>query len=164
MLRLETVGEIEELLEGEVIPPQPPQVSLTQSLRASHHLVARLDAKGVPAHDIARQTGYTANRIGTLRACPSYRDLVHHYRQDNDTVAEAIEAKFQLIAEDAAQVIHERILDKPQDMSLDEAVNVFKTFADRAGFAPVQRTVNKNMNLNIGARLDAARARKITAE
>lgn len=162
MLGLETVGEIEELLEGEVIPPNQPVTA--QTLRASHHLVARLDAKGLAVVDIARQTGYSTQNVTRLRGCPSYQDLVAHYRQDNDSIAEMVEMKFQLIAEDTAQIIHERILEKPETVGLEDAVNIFKTFADRAGFAPIQRTVNKNMNLNIGARLDAAKARKALAE
>jgi hypothetical protein len=74
-------------------------------------------------------------------------------------VAQEFEAKMQLVAQDAAQRIHEMVQD--DEIESPALLNeIFKTFADRAGFAPVQRSVNKNMNLNIGERLDAARRRK----
>jgi len=40
------------------------------------------------------------------------------------------------------------------------ALEVFKAFADRAGMAPISRSVSKNVTLNIGERLDAARSRR----
>jgi len=41
-------------------------------------------------------------------------------------------------------------------------LDVFKAFADRAGFAPISRSVNKNLNHNIGERLDRARGTRPT--
>ena len=61
------------------------------------------------------------------------------------------------MATDYGQHIHEQLLDNPESVPIAVALDVFKAFADRAGMAPVSRSVNKNLNLNIGERLDRAR-------
>lgn len=157
-LGLEIVGAVEEVGAEEQAPA--PIVPRLQRLRDSHHQVARLCATGLSDPEISFQTGYSAQRIWSLRRDPTFCELVEHYRQDRDRVAEAVEEKFRLVAEDARQIIHERLLDEGSEIPLTHALEVFKAMADRAGFAPVQRTVNKNLNLNIGERLDAARRRR----
>jgi len=67
------------------------------------------------------------------------------------------------IATDYGQHIHEALLDSPESVPVSVALDVFKAFADRAGMAPVSRSVTKNLNLNIGERLDAARTRQPAA-
>jgi hypothetical protein len=80
------------------------------------------------------------------------------YRRDAEVAAQEVEAQMLLVGKDVLQEMHERVLDG-EDIPLAVLNDVFKTVMDRAGFAPVQRSINKNLNLNIGDRMDAA-ARK----
>jgi hypothetical protein len=153
---LESAGPIRELAEGERGVARAPTL---KRLRDSHHAVARLLAHGLTPFQVSLQTGYSPSRISTLQVDPAFQELREFYRRNADAVAQEFEAKMQLVAQDAAQRIHEMVQD--DEIESPALLNeIFKTFADRAGFAPVQRSVNKNMNLNIGERLDAARRRK----
>lgn len=161
-LDLEVAGVVRELAEGEALPAsRAPEV---KRLRDSHHALARLLARGLTPAQASQQTGYSASRISTLQLDPAFQELLSHYRRDADNVSQEVEARFLMIAGDAAQVVHERLLDEGDEVPLVQALEVFKVFADRAGFAPIQRSVNKNLNLNIGERLDRARARRDAAE
>lgn len=159
-LGLEVVGEVEVVARGDVAPVNTTWNPI-KSLRDSHHAVARLVAAGLRDEEVALATGYAVGRVGTLRTRdPMFRDLVEHYRINKDQAAIALEAKLRLIAEDTAQLIHERILDAPEEVGTAQAVEIFKAMADRAGYAPVQHTRNVNVNVGIGARLDEARKRR----
>ena len=157
-LDLEIAGPVRELTPDEIPERTVPAL---KTLRESHHAVARLLARGLPDIQVAAQTGYSLGRLSQLRKDQSFRELMAFYARTADEVARQVEEKFLLVAEDARQILHEKILDS--EVTLEEALDVFKVMADRAGYAPVQRSINKNMNLNIGARLDAARAKKDAA-
>lgn len=154
---LEIVGEVRELTEPET--PVRKDRAL-KKLRASHHPVARLLARNMSVPTVSAQTGYSIQGIMALERDDMFRELVEHYRRDNTEIAIMVEHQFLGVAQDARQIIQERLHEAPEDLSTETVLDIFKAMADRAGYAPVQRSVNKNLNLNIGARLDAARQRK----
>lgn len=156
-LDLEVVGEVEELPPDAVVE-RP--VAVIKRLRDSHHSAAKLLARGMAPHQVSLQTGYSPSRLSILQADPSFQELTAYYRQNNDVVAAEVESMFLGIARDFAQELHERVLDNPENFTPSELTENFKVFADRAGFAPISRSVNKNLNLNIGDRMDAIPARK----
>lgn len=158
-LDLELAGVVREVAEGEA--PPPARAATPATLRDSHHQVARLVARGLRDQDISHLTGYALSRLSTLKHCPAFQELVAAYRYDQADVARELEAMYLGVAGDAAQIVHERLLDSSDEVSTAQALEIFKVFADRGGMAPVSRSVNKNVNLNIGARLDAARARTL---
>lgn len=123
-------------------------------LRDSHHQVARLLAHGLRPEQVSAQTGYSPSRLSTLQADTSFQELVSFYRTSRDEVRADVEAQMLLVARDAMQAWHERILDG-EPLDPQELREGAKVFFDRAGYAPVQRSVNKNLNLNIAQRLDA---------
>ena len=157
-LDLDLIGATREVAAEE--RPEPGKAPLVKRLRDSHHAVARLLAHGLTEAQVSLQTGYSLSRLSTLKHDPSFVELLHFYRRDHEQVALDTMARFHQVAMDAAQVVQERLLDEGEEMPIGEAREIFKVFADRAGFAPVQHTVNKNLNLNIGERLDAARRRR----
>lgn len=158
-LELEIIGAVREVQVEEAVPAARP--TLVKVLRDSHHAVARLCARGLRQEEICHITGYTISRLSTLQRDPSFQELVARYRYEQADVQADLEARYLGIANDFAQHVHEKLLDDPEEVSLAQALEVFKTFADRGGMAPVTRSVNKNFNLNIGERLDAARRRRI---
>lgn len=156
-LDLEIAGAMRALAPTETASQAAP---VLKRLRDSHHAVARLLAHGQTPEQVSLATGYAPSRISTLQRDPMFRELLAFYAKTADVARMEFEAQMEIIARDAAQAVHERILDEADEVPLETLADVFKIFADRAGFAPVTRSVNKNLNLNIGERLDAARRRR----
>lgn len=153
-LDLEIAGAVRELTEQDVTAPARPR-ELTR-LRDSHHQVARLIAAGLPTQEVSRITGYSISRLSWLQnQDPAFKELVEFYRQDKREEQQQIEARLLSVAMDAVQTFHERLLDAPDEVAAQTLLESAKVFLDRAGFAPVTKSINKNLNLNIGAKYDA---------
>lgn len=152
-LDLEVVGTVRAVAADETPPAgRAPQI---KALRDSHHSVARLLARGLPPAEVSHITGYALSRISSLQRDPTFGELLQHYRYETRDARRDIEALYLGIATDFAQHAHDRLLDEPESVSVADAVDAFKVFADRGGMAPTSRSINKNLNVNIGARLDA---------
>lgn len=158
-LDLELCGVVRDIEQGEVAPTAAtPRIA---RLRDSHHAVARLLARGLHETEIAHITGYAISRISSLKRDPLFAELITAYRYEQRDTQRDIEAMWLGVAMDYGQHIHEKLLDdEGGEVSIGTALEVFKAFADRAGMAPISRSVSKNVNLNIGDRLDSARARR----
>lgn len=158
-LDLEIIGAVRDLDAEE--RPERPKVVL-KKVKDSHHAVAKLYARGLTDAQVSLQTGYSLPRLSVLKRDPSFAELLKAYHRDDDQVAMDVEAYFLMVGRDALQALHERIMDDdeeaiPEEVLRKTAVDLF----DRAGYAPIQRSINKNLNMNIGDRLDAARARAL---
>ena len=159
-LDLELCGVVREVKAGDVVPRgTPPAVT---RLRDSHHAAARLIARGLNETEVSHLTGYALSRISSLKRDPLFAELVEAYRLEQREAQRDLEALWLGVATDYGQHIHEALLDNPEAVPVSVALDVFKAFADRAGMAPVSRSVNKNLNLNIGERLDRARGTRPT--
>ena len=158
MLDLELAGPVRELTESDRAVARPQQL---KRLRDSHHAIAKAVARGLKPVEISAMTGYSLARIYTLEHDPTFRELVEFYRADGDRVARNVEGMLLGIALDSYQVLHERILDNPEDIGFMQLHELAKNAIDRAGFAPVSRSINKNINENIGERLDRANGRPV---
>lgn len=154
-LDLEIAGAVRELEPGEASKAARPRE--LARLRDSHHQVARLLAEGMRPQDVSRMTGYAISRLSWLQnQDPAFMELVEFYRQDRRDNQLEVESRFLGVAMDALQAFHERILDEPETVAAQTLLEGVKALADRAGYAPVTRSVNKNLNLNIGAKYDRA--------
>lgn len=159
-LDVEIVGEVRSLTAEETVVKVP---ALTlKSLRDSHQTAARLLARGLTPLQVSLQTGYSSAYLSNLQRDPTFIELMEHYRRDADAEGAAFEERMLLVSRDYLQAIHEDLLEHPEEITTATKAEVFKLLADRAGFAPVTRSVNKNINLNVGARLDEARRRLST--
>lgn len=155
-LGLEIIEEITDIQEGE----QPvPAIVAPAKLRDSHHAVARLVALGQAPAEISIQTGYSMIRLYTLARDPAFKDLVAFYRNNETQVHQDFMASMGLVARDALQEIHERLQDTPDRFDENQLVDLFKVVADRAGFAPVQRTINKSIHTTIGLKFGQVEGR-----
>lgn len=159
-LDLEVAGAVRELSEMEVLETPAAPAQRLKRLRDTHHAAARGLARGLGVNEVSLQTGYTSARLYGLMADPSFKELVAHYAKDSREAGLDVEARFLGVALDTAQVFHERILDDPDSVTPALVLEAFKVFADRAGYAPISRSINKNVNLNLGERLDAAKRKK----
>jgi hypothetical protein len=156
-LDLEIAGAVRELSpdEGEVTNHLPP----LKRLRDSHHAVAKLVARGMSNMQVSLQTGYHPARVSQLQNDPTFKELVAFYRKDGDTVAQEMEAMFLAVGRDFMQEHLERLHDTPEDFSPAELREAVRLYVDRAGFAPIQRSINKSVTRHIGERLDEAKKR-----
>jgi hypothetical protein len=68
----------------------PPPVNSTaptvQALRASHHQLAQLLARGLPATEASLITGYSLSRISILRGDPTFAELLSSYQVNRELV------------------------------------------------------------------------------
>jgi len=158
MLELEIAGPVRDLTEDEVAARNAPVV--LKRIRDSHLTVARLLAHGLTPIQVALHTGYAVSRISVLQRDPTFIELLDFFRLKEEETRGDFNARLQLVAEDLTQELHERVQDAPETFSNAELLEAAKVYIDRAGFAPVQRTVSKTtVTHNIGERMDAARKR-----
>lgn len=154
-LDLEIAGVVRDLSAEEAAVPVPAKPRELTRLRDSHHMVARLFAHGMRPQHISTMTGYALSRLSILQNDPAFIELVEFYRADGREVALDTEAWLHGIGRDFWQSLHEKHQDDPESLDPELRFQMGKAALDRAGFAPVTRTINKNLNMNIAARLDA---------
>jgi hypothetical protein len=135
----------------ELVPARTPTV---KRLRDSHHALARALATGLTPTEASLATGYSISRISILQQDPSFRDLMEHYRRTNDEAILDIEGRITGLAADTMQELRERLEDAPETFSNEEITDIAKLMLDRAGYAPITRSINLNKNIGIGERLD----------
>jgi hypothetical protein len=109
--------------------------------------------------EISALTGYSPGRIAALHRDPSFQELVAFYKREEDALNQDFMDRMGVVARDLLQSVHDDILDLPY-LPFKDKVEAFKVVTDRAGYAPVQRSISKSMNYTIAERMDAARKRK----
>ena len=128
-------------------------------LRDRHHSLARCLARGMTHAEAAIITGYDPSRISVLKSDPSFQELLAYYRDcENEALADftARATDLSLTAMDALQ---EALEDEENPLPPSMVLEVAKFAADRTGHAPVTKSLNVNVNADLGNRLDAARKR-----
>jgi hypothetical protein len=160
-LDLEIAGECRELTdlelsEAESSTAKPP---IVKRLRDSHHALARALASGMSPLAASLATGYSASRISILLNDPSFKELMEHYRRTNAEAILDIEGRITGLAADFLQELRERLEDNPESFDNEEVRENTKLFLDRAGYAPISRSINVNHNTGIGSRLDRLNGR-----
>lgn len=149
-LELEIVREgdqVEDVAEGEV---PVPVANVVTKIRDSHHAVARMIAIGMKPAEVSLQTGYSVLRIYTLVRDPAFQELVQFYQNSESEAHKDLQFQISLVARDALQALHERIIDEPEQFRPAEITETTKVLLDRAGFAPVQRSINRSINTSVG--------------
>lgn len=149
---------------------QPADVSLLASergikptpiarLRDRHHSLARCLAQGMKDAEASAVTGYDVSRISILKSDPTFKELVDHYqRQENSLLADFTERATSLSLT-ALNEIQERIEEDAESVSMTTLLEVVKITADRTGHAPVSKSLNVNINADLGSRMEAAKRR-----
>lgn len=118
-----------------------PDQSRIQKIRAPHHAIAKLVAEGRKAVEIARITGFSQNRICLLQNDPAFQELVHHYTDVNQTCYINAHERLAQLAVTAAEELQERLIEKPQQVSTREVLDIMTAAMDRS-VAPSQSIVN----------------------
>lgn len=135
-------------------------MSPVKRLRASHHKIARLAAKGLTNKEIAAYTGYTRERVGQLLGAPAMKELVALYvekevaKEDEhldpylDLTAQNMIAAQRHIADRFEQLDEEGEL-----MGVREALAISADGADRLGYS---KTTNVKVNHSFAEQMEKA--------
>lgn len=128
-------------------------------LRERHHALARCLAQGLKDAECSAITGYDPSRISILKRDPSFQKLVEDYRSIEAGLAADFTERAALLSLTAMGNLQDRLEDDANPLPASMELEIAKTFADRTGHAPVQKSVNMNVNAELGTRLNAARKR-----
>ncbi len=80
------------------LPQQRQENGVVSKLRSHHHRIARLDASGLPPHEICEIAGISNQRLYTLRKSPAYEELVAQYRGTVNAAFERAQDEFASVA------------------------------------------------------------------
>lgn len=142
--------------EGRTVKPQA-----LQALKDRHHRIAQMLAMGLRPWEISAQTGVSVNRISILQADPAFEELLAHYSKEIQEGLQAtgidLVSQYAGFASDAMAELHRRLEDAPDEFTVGSLTEAIKTFGDRAGAGPVNKSVN--INVDMADRLQAARRR-----
>lgn len=143
-------AHVRDLTEGDLVAlatePRGVRPPSLQRIHSSHHAIARLLASGMQTNQIALITGYSPARISVLERDPTFQGLVADYRTEMKDVAVDIVERMRNVSLDALEILHERLLERPEEVSLNMALDIVKAMTDRTGHGP-----NAQLNLNVNA-------------
>lgn len=113
--------------------PRGSHVKPLARIRSSHHALARCLAMGLTPTKAALVTGYSPGRIGQLTRDPSFKQLVHEYMDDARSAMADYHHRMHNLGLDAAEELHERLLEEPESFSIPVLLDVVTNMADRTG-------------------------------
>lgn len=143
-------------------------VKTLQTLRDSHHRVARAVAAGLSNADVAQCCGISYNRVSIYKKDPAFAELVAHYR--GLVTAEYVQSvdSFMEVATSnmlkAAVMLGDKLddaIDKGEFLPTRDLIAIHDTGADRFGYGKMQK--NLNVNVDFASQLEQARKRSAKA-
>lgn len=130
-----------------------------KALRHTHHRLAQMLAVGVDETVAAKLCNYSVSRVSILKGDPAFAELLAHYTDDvKEEWADFVGTAANL-SMDFLQELQKRLDENPEQFSVNALNEALKTLADRSGHAPVTKTQNVNINLDLGDKLRRARER-----
>lgn len=136
-----------------------PAKSNIDTIRDTHHMIARLVAMGLKQVQVAARSGFTTVRVNQLCHDPAFMELVEHYRGlVTQGFKEEVDEFFEYTNRNrnmAARLISDKLADGgPEDFSIKELQAIVSDAADRTGYPKRREAIN--LNLDFAARLDRA--------
>lgn len=130
-----------------------------KSIRHTHHRLAQLLAGGMDETRAARLCNYNPQRVSQLKGDPSFQELLAYYssiveEEFTDFIRTAADLSLDFLG-----LLQQQLDETPEKFTPSVALEAIRTLADRTGHAPVQKSQNVNVNVNLGDRLRLARER-----
>lgn len=112
-IEVEVVRELtsDDLPAIQAPPPVAAQLPVVKSLRASHHRLAELLAKGLPHTEISLVTGYSQSYISNIQRDPAMAELVAYYSLQKASIFVDAMEKLRVLGLDATEQLHEQLND-----------------------------------------------------
>lgn len=144
----------------EVLHSTPVESTYTplKALRATHHALARLIAKGYKYHECAAATGHSPSRISNLMTLDrAFIDLVRHYQDEEARVSIDTSGRLAMLGIAAIEELQERLEEKPEqfsnknllelaEMTFDRSIAPAKGSSARTG---ISGAANGGVNVNV---------------
>ena len=126
--------------------PKGTQPASLVRIHSSHHALAKCLATGVRPMHAALITGYSPGRISQLARDPTFKALVAEYEAEAQSAVADIALRMRGLSVDAIELLHDRLLEKPEDFSVGMLLDIVKGMADRTGHGPGQ-SMTHNFNM-----------------
>lgn len=140
-LELEVVRELtaEDLPALQAPAPLGATVPSIKSIRASHHRLAELVAKGTPAVEISAHTGYSQSYICNIQRSPAFAELVDYYSMQNQQLYVDAMERLKTLGLSSVEELQQRLDDNPEKFSPRElmeltALALIKPLEAKRGF------------------------------
>src|SRR6266702_225443 len=136
-------------------------LTAAQRYRDTHHMLARLCARGLKPREIARRAGYTVSRVYQFRNDPAFLELIEYYRscvdqtwREEATDYYASSVKLRDMNQRMLLEEYEELDERGERPPIRTMLAVNADYADRTGFG--KRQTNVNINVDFAAQLDRA--------
>lgn len=107
-------------------------------IHASHHSLARCLATGMKPLQASLVTGYSPGRISQLQRDPAFIALVADYAREAKSTFADLAERMASVSLDALEILHEKMQEAPEAMTVPVLLDIIKAFADRTGYGPNQ--------------------------
>lgn len=128
-------------------------------LSERHHALARNLAVGMDHKQAAAIANYSESRISILLGDPAFKELLAFYREPYEDITRDTGTMLANLAKDAAEELSIRLEEDSESFSNGQLMDVVKMGADRTGYGPQTSATNINVNVDLAAKLQAARQR-----
>lgn len=136
---LALLGETSSDSVGAVVPAQ---------MRDRHHTIARMLALGFKQTQIAAVTGMSGSRISVIKTSPAFEELLTFYREESGAEFRDLTERFKHLGMEITGELLSRLEAAPEAISVGELRELLKTVADRAGYAPVQKSITLSATID----------------
>lgn len=120
-------------------PPVAAAFPLVRNLRASHHRLAELLAKGtLDQAEISQITGYSQTYISNIKRDPAFAELTNYYSTQKETIFADAMSKLAVLGVDAVEELHEKLLDPEAQWSKRELMELVDMAVVKPGTAKQQ--------------------------
>lgn len=107
-----------------------------KNLRARHHEMAQMFARGMAPGDVGAAFGLSPSRISIMQADPTFRELVSGYAAGRVAAYGDLTKRLVALGTTAADELLDRLEEAPETFSNSDLIATLKTSADRSGFGP----------------------------
>ncbi len=136
-------------------------VSNLKAIRNTHHRLAACLASG-KMNDItaAKVCNYHPQRVSQLKRDPAFMNLIAHYETTRDNEFTEFASAASELATDMLGALQQMLDENPEKFGPGHLMDAIRLLGPGAGLvAPVTKTQNLNVNVDMGDRMLAARER-----
>lgn len=127
-------------------------------IRPRHHALAKSLARGMRPGIAAATHGYSVSRVSILASDPTFKELIEHYRREEDYEYADVKQRLTDLTVAAIDELAERLENDPAKISTAVLAKVVTVAADRSGFGPKTQS-DVNVTFGLAERMRAARER-----
>lgn len=121
---------VQELRERNWASDSPDR--MLQTLRSSHHEVARLLASGIRPVEVSVMTGRSLGSISSLQNDPAFQELLAHYAQEQEVREFDAYRRLCTLGGTAMEILQERLEESPDRFTNNELRQLVESTMDRS--------------------------------